>query len=118
MTKSRSIVTMPIAAALNYRFMFHSSFMMLASVVPMLIYQWWFYRDVNELRKFDLPTGCIISAIESQPWWMIPPFGVLWGGILIYGILVYIFSDRKNDSGIVNLVSKNSTSGELIEVKI
>lgn len=118
MTTAQSTVSMPIEAALQYRLMFHGSGMVGASVVPMLIYEWLFYRDFNELFKFDLHTDCIISAVDTQPWWMIPPAGVLLGGMLMYWVLVYIFSDRKNPSGIVNLVKKKSTSGELIEVKI
>ena len=119
MTKSQTTVTMPIAAALNYRLMFHSTRMMAAAVLPMLIYHWLIYRDVSELSKFDLPTGCILAAIDTaQPWWMVRPGSLLGGGILMYGVLVYIFSDRKNESGIVSLVKKNSTSGELINVKI
>ena len=91
---------------------------MAIALVPMLVYDWLIYRDVGALSKFDLPVGCILSGYDHQPWWMIPPGLISIGGILLYCVCVWIFYDRNNDSGIVNLVRKNINSDEMIEFKI
>lgn len=118
MTKSRCVVAIPIAAALKLRTMFHAYCVLGAVCTPTLIYAWVIYRDPFELVKFNLPTDCFLIGMDHQPWWMISPFALLFGGLLLYCLFVGIFYDRNNSSSIVNLVSKNINSEELIEVKI
>lgn len=118
MTKSLHVVKMPIKAALRYRAMFHGVRILQIVGAPWLFYVFFIYRDVHLLRKFDLPPGCLFSALDQQAWWNISPMIFLLMGIILYWMIVWIFHDRKNESGIVNLVNKNINSDELVEVKI
>lgn len=118
MTSSRSTVSVPIAVALKLRMHVHGSCAAASGILPMLVYDWLLYRDVAELSKYNLPSDCVVSVVASSWWMMIPPLGIMFAGFALYWILVWFFSNRKNNRGIVNLVSKNINSDELIELKI
>lgn len=118
MTNSRYTVTMSIAAALKFRAMFHFIRVLQTVAVPILFYKLVIYRDLSELHKFNLPTECTLVAADQQSWWMIPPLALFFAGLLLYCAIVALFYDRKNESGIVKLVSKNINSEEMVEVKI
>ena len=118
MKNSRHIVELPIATAIKYRLMFHAWRVAQTVIAPMLIYVLIFYRNVSELFKFDLPNGCVFTALDQVPWWNISPHWFFIGGVLLYCAIVAIFYDRKNESSIVNLVRKNIHSDEMIQVEI
>lgn len=109
---------MPIKAALKYRVMFHVIRIAQTVGLPVLLYVLVFYRNTQEVRKFDLPEACLYSVYDQIHWWNVPPIAILLMGIVLYWMIVWIFHDRKNESGIVNLVNKNINSDQLIEVKI
>lgn len=118
MKASRYTVKMSVAAALKFRAMFHFFRFLQIVIAPVLFYVMLFYKNTHEFRKFDLPFNCLYTAFDQTPWWNIPPIWLILGGFLLYGAIVWIFHDRNNESGIVNLVNKNIHSDELIEVKI
>lgn len=118
MTKSQYVIKMPIKAALKYRVMFHVIRIAQTVGLPVLLYVLVFYRNTQEVRKFDLPEACLYSVYDQIHWWNVPPIAILLMGIVLYWMIVWIFHDRKNESGIVNLVNKNINSDQLIEVKI
>jgi len=109
---------MSVAAALKFRAMFHFFWFLQVVIAPVLVYVMLFYKNPHEFLKFDLPSNCLFTAIDQTPWWNISPFWLILGGFLLYGAIVWIFHDRNNESGIVNLVNKNIHSDESIEVKI
>ena len=74
MTKSRSVVAMPIAAALKLRTMFHSYCVLGAVCTPTLIYKWVVYRDPYDLVKFNLPTDCFGTYREHYTKCRFPTF--------------------------------------------
>ncbi|MYD46095.1 MAG: hypothetical protein F4W92_07065 [Gammaproteobacteria bacterium] len=118
MTSSRTTVSVPIAVALKIRFLVHGSCAAVSGILPMLVYDWLFYKNFHELSKYNLPTDCVFSAADG-PWWtMIPPVGIMFAGFALYWISVWFFSNRKNNSGIVSLVRKNINSDELVQLKI
>ncbi|MCY3542397.1 MAG: hypothetical protein F4X56_07360 [Gammaproteobacteria bacterium] len=118
MKESRYTVKMSVAAALRFRVMFHFFRFLQIVIAPVLLYVMLFYKNTREIHKFDLPSNCLFTAIDQTPWWNIPPYGLILVGFLLYGVIVWIFHDRNNESGIVNLVNKNINSDELVEVKI